>query len=235
MVSLGVRTPTGLDFRLAFLMNALALDGIVSELALDGAFFGHLDRAPVEASERALEKMRFARGKGTPLADPAAELRKLIEAELVDLASDTVSEASLDGLSNSGSTPRSVVKPPALLRASSAERLSESNLIENCSSPSEPEAPDSAPRQPPSSAGNPNLKADLATFFPGEAKSLQTSAKTLQTPAKPLQLKPYNPLQLNPSTALQRNPSKHLLSSPSETLQPNPEPLPQASRLVPVR
>lgn len=56
-LSLGIKIPKPLDFRLAFLVNALVLDGIISELELDGTFFGHLEATPVEVSERALEKM----------------------------------------------------------------------------------------------------------------------------------------------------------------------------------
>jgi hypothetical protein len=161
--------------------------------------------------------MRFAWGKDTPLADPATELRKLIEAELVDLASDSASEASSDRLSESGSTPRSVLKPPALLRASSAERLSESHLIEHCSS--ESKAPDSAYGKPPSSTRNPNLKADLATFPRGS----QNPPSPCQTPpAKALQSPPANPFQTPPANPFRTRPPKSFQTPPAKCRTPPP-------------
>lgn len=235
-VPLGVLTPRNLDFSLAFLVNALVLDRTVSESALDEAFFGLLRRTAPEAAERALEKLRFRGGSKTPLADPPAELRALIDAELAESGSDASSESSSsDGLSESGSTPRTVLKLPnsedetaltqnplTLLNRPSPEQLAQWHLLEH-----RPSSSDETSTDEPASDSSSELEDDEDTAFAALLENLRMH------PPRPLEQSPHQTLQPKAPETLQSNPPETRLTSPETRF--SPEPLHPASRLLPVR
>ncbi len=145
----------------------------------------HLLRCPKGLWKRCLR----AKSSDTPLTDPAGQLRKLIELELADSASDLSSDSSLD----CGSTPRSVLRPlnpsehsfsPQEPHSFSGPLPRPANELKGISSSQTPPKP-LRPRRP----YNP-LQLNLQQTLQPNPKPLQLDSEALSKSGKPLQSNP---------------------------------------------